>query len=1613
MPNEQSLVLKVDATAVGQGSISLDELAAAGARAEASTEKFSAASRASAGSVDGAKSAMYTHAKVLGEVASGYDLASGEVRKLIEKYDPLGAKLRALDADFRSLNSAAKTGMAGSDYSAIDRAYASMNAEIAKTKGLLNDTSASGTRGLNELNHAAKETLFSTVQAKRELIVLFHEAATGNFSRMPGSFLVLIEYMDLTSKLFNVFNIAMAGVAVSVLGVIAAIVKGSIEQKEFNNALITTGNYSGLTSDSLNALAHTAVEAGGSIGHAKDAVLALAASGKYTATQIAVISDAAVAMELATGKSIEKTIKEFDTLAVESAGSSSRSADSISKASIKLNDTYHYLTLTIYEQIRAFEKDGDQKAAAALATETLANVTKTRAAEMIANLGYVSRAWIQVKESIGGAIDAVGDFGKKATPASEVARLTAEVNGLQPGNYGMSQAYNEASRVELLGVATRKLAAAQFDLDYANQEARKSSAEAVKQSEGVHAAARIGVMLSEAQRKSQSALTVALKEYREEIARVKEANPQSSLVTPDAIAAGEKALIKQHSPASSAKGSDDRASVLADLLTLEKTALDREREIYSSRLSMINLYHNKLGMSDSEFYEGRAAARQEYLQSLSESFLREQTIIADATVKTAKEAADKQKQLDKLTQSYLKARADVEKSSLEDTMNKMGDSKSSQDKMVQSELNSTRKETDAIRDKVRKLEEETEVIGMTDKAIKALTLTRMDSTISLQKMKIAAMQAMDDSKENLAVIQAEIDKLNELIKLRDATSQNQAKKEQSIKLEGFDLTSSQLTSLANTTDKMGDNFKNATKALQGFASAYKTLANADKDVKLSADERTAAQVDGYAQMAGAAKSFFKEGSDGYEALALIEQALYIAKFAMQAQEMLGNAAVAASSQAKVATELPGELTLLSVKGAQAVLNQGDGDPYSAFVRMAAMAAIVAAVIASAGGSSGAGVSGGGGAGSRGAGAGPGNNGTYAESGYVLTSNGRVGQRGPLDYESNENANRNPEYDTWLETERAADEAYKALRAANSGLTEFEQRLSDVKKAVQGTGRDIYDKATEGMSEAQRASYNYNASLTMQADVLVDIANETNNTSDTMRQLASESEKLAIELMEASGDIAGARYQQELIDTRGYSAEEIAVYKHNQAMRDQIAAANAGAAAAEAAAAAEQELARTRYELAGRLNILLGRQTQTQYDRATELAETTDAASISMLNWIYALEDINTALDTTMAVLERSIAKEKELATARLTSAKEVQALLQTTLNSVATAMSRADAQESLGALLSDAMVSKLVPPISELKPIMAALSKPSTDLFTNFVDYSRDAAYTANDISDMLAIATDSVSTEQQTIDLLDQQLANAKSQLDAIRGVDNSVKDVTSAVNDFSAVVQALAEAQASAPQFNYAMPMTSTGGGGGGYYGGGGGGGTPSFENIEGQDNIDIVSAYRAYFNRNPDPGGYIAQLNSGLSGDTLMKSILRGAQGGDFDTAISRGYDPKNPDAKYLRSILYPGGSSNGNQSGLPFYEGGLAVGTNEVPADMFTVVHAGEEITPQPYVDKQREARDLTNELMNRLVNSNENLRADVANLRAETRAVAKHSSQTASILDRLTAPSGGESLKVAS
>lgn len=129
--------------------------------------------------------------------------------------------------------------------------------------------------------------------------------------------------------------------------------------------------------------------------------------------------------------------------------------------------------------------------------------------------------------------------------------------------------------------------------------------------------------------------------------------------------------------------------------------------------------------------------------------------------------------------------------------------------------------------------------------------------------------------------------------------------------------------------------------------------DAEKIAKIEAKNQ-ANQIGAYADITGAAKGFFKEGSKGYKALQTAEQVFRAFQLAKTIQTTLaqvtGYGQVAAAAAASAPVQIAANQAVGASAAATAVATQGTGDPYTAFPRIAAMIALMAGIGFAVGGS---------------------------------------------------------------------------------------------------------------------------------------------------------------------------------------------------------------------------------------------------------------------------------------------------------------------------------------------------------------------------------------------------------------------------------------------------------------------------------------------------------------------------------------------------------------------------------------------------------------------------------------------------------------------------------------
>lgn len=227
MADVASLTLKVDATEVDKGAKALNELSASAALATKQQENLSgSASNAATAHKNWLQNMAGVDASIKATTSSSIEL-SKETQRILDRYDPLGTKLRALQAEFALL----RREMGDSGSAAAIKGFQGLEEEIIRTKALMEQ--AGGAVG----EHSAKLQDFNlnTQYARRELMMLGKEALSGDFSRMPATFGALVTHSNLLAA-------AMTPVGAGVAAITAALAVGVVAWEHWENVAVESAD---------------------------------------------------------------------------------------------------------------------------------------------------------------------------------------------------------------------------------------------------------------------------------------------------------------------------------------------------------------------------------------------------------------------------------------------------------------------------------------------------------------------------------------------------------------------------------------------------------------------------------------------------------------------------------------------------------------------------------------------------------------------------------------------------------------------------------------------------------------------------------------------------------------------------------------------------------------------------------------------------------------------------------------------------------------------------------------------------------------------------------------------------------------------------------------------------------------------------------------------------------------------------------------------------------------------------------------------------------------------------------------------------------------------------
>lgn len=285
-----------------------------------------------------------------------------------------------------------------------------------------------------------------TAQAMRQLPAQFTDIFTSLQGGMPF-FTVLVQQGGQIKDSFGGVGPALKGVSSALMGMVtpytvAAAAVGLVvvawysaekQTEAYTKALVLSRNEAAATTLTLVNMAQKTSDAlKVSTGTGAEAAQAVGANGKIAAQNLQAVANAAVAMKEISGQALEDTIALYSKLA----------EDPVKNAQ-KLNEQVNFMTVALYEQVKALQEQGRNQDAVtvitrAAADETVMALAKVRASQNPVIRGFkdlwteATKAWnaMQVNAGFGPQADQMQKM--LADNRRDVARLNALVASDDP-----------------------------------------------------------------------------------------------------------------------------------------------------------------------------------------------------------------------------------------------------------------------------------------------------------------------------------------------------------------------------------------------------------------------------------------------------------------------------------------------------------------------------------------------------------------------------------------------------------------------------------------------------------------------------------------------------------------------------------------------------------------------------------------------------------------------------------------------------------------------------------------------------------------------------------------------------------------------------------------------------------------------------------------------------------------------------------------------------------------------------------------------------------------------------------------------------------------------------
>lgn len=286
-----------------------------------------------------------------------------------------------------------------------------------------------------------------TAQAMRQLPAQFTDIFTSLQGGMPF-FTVLVQQGGQIKDSFGGVEPALKGVSSALLGMVnpytvAAAAVGLVvyawydaeqQAQAYTKALVLSHNEAAATTLTLVTMAQKtsdALQVAAGVG--AEAAQAVGSNGKIAAQNLQDVANAAVAMKEISGQALDETIALYAKLAEDPV-----------KGMQKLNEQVNFMTLALYEQVKALQEQGRNQDAVtvitrAAADETVMALARVRASQNPVIRGFkdlwveATKAWSAMQVNVGLGPAAAQMQQLVAENQRELEKLNNLANGTQRG----------------------------------------------------------------------------------------------------------------------------------------------------------------------------------------------------------------------------------------------------------------------------------------------------------------------------------------------------------------------------------------------------------------------------------------------------------------------------------------------------------------------------------------------------------------------------------------------------------------------------------------------------------------------------------------------------------------------------------------------------------------------------------------------------------------------------------------------------------------------------------------------------------------------------------------------------------------------------------------------------------------------------------------------------------------------------------------------------------------------------------------------------------------------------------------------------------------------------